>query len=356
MVDYRYSQFGIAHECAMELINAQPAIDRLSYKKLLMDQLFATKESTSIGSEVKVEPALELFGNTTIVRGAGRSKLVEVLYKDIMSKSNVDFGSIPQSRGDITKFQHYRTMCNSIDSLNQLLGDRANEGMIRMNSLHEAIIAEREAFEFGYKVGVEILQYVYCTMVEALMDVISENIVAYVDFLKETQNVDLPPKPSMKNSRVDKSVDTFLRLRQNGEWKKLVDHYKREYSKRFFAEALLIGTATVVGVVALLWAIRSLIYTYFYSTVKVDEKARAMSNYLSAVSATETNKDAKLKQDKVISRLNNVAAFIETKILKEDPKVSKEVQQSDALISKSALMSVNQMPKETDSSGYTFDF
>lgn len=348
MADYRYSQFDIAHECAMELINAQPTRDRLSYKKLLLEQLFIDRQ--------KMEPATELFNNPKPVMGAGRSKLVEALYKDIMSKSNVDFGTIPQSRGDITRFQHYKTMCSSIDSLNQLLGDRANEGMIRMNSLHEAIIAERQSFEFGYKVGVEILQYIYCTMVEALMDIISENIVAYVDYLKETQNVDLPPKPSIKNTRVDKSVDTFLKLRERGEWKKLVDHYKKEYSKRFFAEAILVTTVTVVGMAALLWSIRSLIYTYFYSAVKVDEKAKALSNYLSAVSANETNKDAKLKQDKLNSRLNNVAAFIETKILKDDPKVAKEIQQADASISKTALMGMNQLPKETDNSGYTFDF
>lgn len=342
------SQFGIAHDCAMELINAQPPIDRLSYKRILMEQL--------TNDPVQIEPAQELFTGNKPIQGAGRSKLVEVLYKDIMNKSNVDFGTIPQSRGDVTRFQHYKTMESSIDSLNQLLGDRANEGMIRMNSLHEAIIAERQAFEFGYKANVEILQYIYCTMVEALMDVISENIVSYVDYLKETQNVDLPPRGRVTNSRVNKSVDTFLRLRDKGEWKKLVEYYRREYQKRFFAEALLIGTVTVVGTVALLWAIRSLIYTYFYSAVKVDEKARAMSTYLSAVSANETNEDAKRKQDKFNSKLNNVAAFIETKILKEDPKVNKELQASDSALSKAALMGVNQLPKETDNSGYEFNF
>lgn len=340
MIDYKYSQFGIAHECCMELLEAQPSMDKRAYKQLLIDNL---------------QPATELFTGQGPIKGAGRSKLVEALYKDIMSKGNVDFGSIPSSRGDITRFQYYKTMSSSIDSLNQLLGERANEGMVRMNSLHEAIIAERQNFEFGYKVGEELIQYIYCTMVEALMDVISENIVVYVDYLKETQNVDVPPRPSAGagTSRVDKSVDTFLRLRERGEWKKLIDHYKKEHSRRFLAEAILIGTVTVVGFVALLWAIRSLIYTYFYSSVKVDEKARAMSNYLNAVSESETDSVARQKQQRMSSKLNNVATFIETKILKDDPNVSKEIQKADAGISKTALMAMNQTPR-TDTSGYDF--
>jgi hypothetical protein len=344
MLDYRYSQFDIAHECCQELINAQPSKDKLSYKKLLIEDL-------------GIAPAKEAFSGQPPIQGAGRSRLVEVLYKDIISKSNVDFGTIPQSRGDITRYQYYKTMSDSISSLNQLVGERANESMVRMNELHEAIIAERAAFEFGYKINIDIIQFVYCTMVEALMDVINENIVLYVDYLKETQNVDLPSKPiPAKNSRVDKSVDTFLNLRKRGEWAKLVDYYKKQYQKRFFAEAFVIGTVTIVGFVALLWAIRTLIYTYFYSAVKVDEKAKAMSNYLTAVAANETNPNARRKQEVAYTRLNNISAFIESRILKDESRISKELQQSDASISKSALMSVNQLPKETDDSGYEFNF
>jgi hypothetical protein len=346
MLDYKYSPFQIAHECCTELINAQPPKDRISYKHLLLQDL-------------NLESANEAFGNKPPVQGAGRSKLVEVLYKDIMSKSNVDFGTIPQSRGDITRVQYYKTMQQSIDSLNQLLGERANDDMIRMNELHEAIIAERQAFEFGYKANVELIQYIYCTLVEALMDVITENIVMYVDYLKETQNIDLPPQvKNTNNSRVDKSVDTFLSVRKKGEWKKLIDYYRREYSKRFFAEAMIIGAVSIVGIAGLLWAIRSLIYTYFYSVAKVDDKAKAMNQYLVAVSSAETDPKALRKQQKASTKLTNVSAFIETKILKEDPQVTREIQKSDAAISKAALMGVNQVPAATtvSSGGSDYEF
>lgn len=326
MENYIYSPFKIACECCDELIEAQPAKERISYKRLLLQDL---------GLDDATEAA-------NVTRGAGRSKLVEVLYKDIMSKSNADFDTIPQSRGDITKFQHYKNMSTAIDSLNQLLGDHANDNMVRMNDLHEAIIQERASFEFGYKVGIELLQYIYCTLVEALMDVINENIVNYVDYLKETQDIELPPSLKNKNkSRVDSAVDTFLSLRKKGEWKKLIDHYRREYTKRSLATAMIIGTVSVVGVVALLWAVRSLIYVYFYGAAKIDEKARAMSSYISAVSSTETDPKALRRQNKANRQLENVAAFIEAKILKDDQIAKKELQKADAAISKTALSGVS---------------
>ena len=82
-----------------------------------------------------------------------------------------------------------------------------------------------------------------------------------------------------------------------------------------------------------------------------------MSSFLAATSANETNADAKRKQDAANAKLNNVAAFIETKILKEDPKVSKEIQMADAQITRGALMTMNQTPKAgpIDTSGFELD-
>lgn len=351
MNDNRYSHYGDATECFTALIAAQPAIERLSFKKLLMED---------VGLITSDEPATEAFTGKPPIQGAGRSRLVELLYQDVMTKgARVDFGTIPQSRGDITKFQYYKIMIQSIDSLNQLLGDRANEGMVRMNSLHEAIIEERMNFEMGYKLNIEFLQYFYCSMVAALMDVIDENIVAYVDYLKETQNVELPKRVSAAaNTRVDSAVDSWLNMRKKGEWKRIVDSFKKDYTKRFVSDAMVIATVSVIGLVASLWAVRGLIYTYFYTSVRIDEKARAMSNYLNAVSATETNDKAKKRQVFFSSKLDNVATFIETRIIKDNPRIEKELQMSDAAINKNAMtnMTITQVNTAPDDSGYDFEF
>lgn len=337
MIGKTYSPFGLAEECSIGLILAQPAKEKREYKKLLMEDL-------------GLVPATEDTG----IAGAGRSRLVEILYRQIMSKGNVDFGAIPQSKGDLAKFKHYKTMAESIDALNQLVGSQANDNMIRMNALHEAIIQERINFEWSYKVGVEFIQYTYCALVEALMDLINENILLYVNYLKETQDIELPSSlKSSEPTRVDRAVDTFLSVRNKGEWKKMMDYYKREYSKRLVAEVMIIGTVSIVGMVALLHAIRSLIYQYYYTATTVDEKARAMSAYISAVSSTETDPIARRRQHQASRKLTSIATFLETRVLKEERKIDTEIRAADAAISKTALTSSEYTT--ASSTGYDFE-
>lgn len=326
-MDTRYSPFQEAHECCTALLNCVAPRDRLRAKQQLIDQLMIANESVDDRHPIK---------------GAGRSELVEALYKDVLSKGNVDYGKIPLSRGDITKVPYYKVMCDSIESLNKLVGDNANPDMVRMNTLHEVLVQERANFEFGFKANVEFIQYVYCALTEALMDLINANIVCYVDYLKETRDIDMDPKFKKTNdTTVAKSVDTFLSLRNKGEWGKLIAYYKKNVTKQFATEIfsiIAIATFSVVGFTALIWAIRGLIYTYYYSAVKVDEKARAMSIYLDAVSQNEKDKVALAKQKYANARLQNIASFIETKILKDDVVAQREMQKADAAISRAALL------------------
>ena len=257
MTSYRY---GVAHEAITNLINAQPATERLEYKQVLLG---------AIGLEET--PATEAIAN-----GAGRARLVEALYHDILSKKTTDFGKIPESRGNLADLPYYKNMINSIHSLNDLVGENANPDMVRMNALHEAIIQERNNFEFGFKLNIEIIMYTYNTLVEALMDIINTNIVTYVDYLKETQNISVQLDKNINTqSMVTRAVDTFLSIRKKGEWKKLINSYRDQYGARnFTAAGLATGIAItgigIIGIIALLYGIRQLIYLYYYSANKVD--------------------------------------------------------------------------------------
>ena len=329
-----YGPFKEATECCTAILNCVPPRERLRAKQALIEQM---------------EVANEGVNDHLPIKGAGRAQLVESLYKDILSKSNVDFGKIPLSKGDITKFDHYKVMVETMDSINKLMGGaNANPDIVRMNELHEAIIQERANFEFGFRADVEIIQYTYCTLVEALMDLIETNIVYYVDYLKETRDIDMSPKFTRTNDTiVARSVDTFLSLRKKGEWGQLVEYYKKNSTKHFTNEifsVIAIATISVVAFTALIWAIRGMIYTYYYSAVKVDEKARAMAIYLDAVSKNEKDKIAKGKQKYASTKLQNIAVFIETKILKDDRVATREMQKSDAAISRAALL--NPKPKK----------
>ena len=68
-MDTRYSPFQEAHECCTALLNCVAPRDRLRAKQQLIDQLMVANESVDDRHPIK---------------GAGRSELVEALYKDLL--------------------------------------------------------------------------------------------------------------------------------------------------------------------------------------------------------------------------------------------------------------------------------
>ena len=323
-----YSPFKEAHDCYMALLESVEPRERLRAKQKMLEILTEANEASTVPSMTN--------------SGAGRSKLVEALYKDIMNKKNVDYGKIPLSAGNITKVPYYKTMCESMDSLNQLMPDKGNVEMKRMNDLHNALIAERASFEFGFRAGVDIIQIIYCTLVEALMDIINQNIITFVDYLRETKNIQMPPRASGAKSEntVTRSVDAFLTAQRTGEWAKLVNYYKKSATKQFSStvfSVMAIGTISVVGIIGLFWAIRALIYQYFYTAVTVDEKVHAMKMYIDATTAMEKDPKAAEKQKRASSSLQHIATFIETKILKDDAVAQREMAKSDQAMAKAAM-------------------
>ena len=66
-----------------------------------------------------------------------------------------------------------------------------------------------------------------------------------------------------------------------------------------------------------------------------------MSIYLDAVSKNEKDKVARAKQKYANTQLQNIASFIETKIIKDDIVAQREMQKADAAISRAALLNPN---------------
>ena len=335
-------QLGLATEAVTDLIrNSDESINNLTYKKeILLDLgLISATEATRPGDAAVPRTS------------AGRAKLVNALFKDVILKKNTDFGSIPVSRGNIADFQHYGKMCACMDIINSDGSLKRDPSIVRMNDLHEAIVSERAAFEYGFKLNIDVIVYTYCTLVAALMDIIQINITLFVKSA-HGESVSVPPN---NYKLINQSVDSFLNLRKTGEWRRLIDSYRRSYSKNAVGTVVLITAVSIVGVVALISMIRNLIYLYYNSAVTIDEKARAMEAYLAEVMPYETNEKALKKQQRMSARLASIAGTIETKIIKDTQRAEQELNKSSKNISINAYAPPsNPMEEEENVTGFTF--
>lgn len=177
------------------------------------------------------EPKDRLHYFDTALEGTTEASatLLQKLYQDIISRSAIDFGQIPESQGALTKFKDYRTMEEAIECLNKLFAGVKNDEIDIMNRLHDQIIAARKDFAFGYQFDVEMIKLIYCTSVCTLMEMINLCILSYTKSLRDKNAVEFTfTKLKKKDLLVIRSAKAVLHSFESGEWNRIMNVVKKD--------------------------------------------------------------------------------------------------------------------------------
>ena len=59
------------------------------------------------------------------------NKYIENLYKQVVSKSHINFGDIPISKGDIKKYSGYKPMMETLQTMRKLVSVESNGDAVR---------------------------------------------------------------------------------------------------------------------------------------------------------------------------------------------------------------------------------
>lgn len=256
------------------------------------------------------------------------SKMVEVLYKDVMSKRNVNFAIIDQTQGDFTKFKHFEMMTSTIQTIERLLADKKVEEVKLLVDIYNMLIECRSDFEFGYKFDVELVKVIYASLIMACHEIINICIVAYVDYLKLPKDIEFKfNKFKNRDLIVIEASKKFLKAYKSGEWRRFMNEFKKGTKN---ALGVIIGTAvfavlgaiTAVSVtVAILSAIRELIYLFYKTSMNINDYVKIQNNFLKEVIETENeNSPGYKKQAYVSAKMDAIGDFIEGKIITNNKK------------------------------------
>lgn len=108
-------------------------------------------------------------------------------YNDIMNKiDDIDFGTIPDSKGDITKVENYEQMNSCLVTLRGILTEY-NQPSTQIDEIETAIgnmIDNTRLFERAFKIKADLPVVIYCTMVLAIVSSISLMITSSIEFIK----------------------------------------------------------------------------------------------------------------------------------------------------------------------------
>ena len=314
----------ISMESFFDMRNAQPAKDKIHY--------FDTVLEGSIEQN---------------------SMLLQKLWTDVVSKSNIDFGRIPDSRGALIKYQEYSLMEESMDKLNKLYEGVNSDELTLMNKLHDLIIKLRKDFEFGYQFDIEILKLTYCTAVMALCELINLCILAYTKKLRNESLVEFSfRKVKKKDVIVIRSAKSLIKAYESGQWNKMMNDMRKDpyiLSTSVATEASAISTglvkfaslpnpakisvAVIAALIVILLAVRGLIYLFYSTASKLTDYIKNQKTFVDITIKHEqedgTSQTVLEKHNKLSQKLDSLATFIEVHVFKANADAMKALEDSN---------------------------
>lgn len=283
-----------------------------------------------------------------------RGILVNQLYRTVVaSAKGIDFGKVPESKGNIMNLQGWKTTQNAIDTLSTLLPPDTNPEVKTLIELHDFLVSARPDFEFGYKYNIELLKTLYCVMVFCMYDLIDTCICLYSSTINGGQ------KP--KHAYAYNAAQQYVALYKSGEWGKMMKGIKDapsgateglilvggDVDDDLFSQSLFgleswvselkddpfgavsqlpLPIKIVASVIAILFVTRKLIAFFFRKSASLTQYLHNQAELLDNAMKTDTtmNEKARQKSERLRDRMTALAAFIDTKILRAEKACQKD--------------------------------
>ena len=308
------------------------------------------------------------------------------LYHDLINKvHDIDFGTIPDSRGDITKIDNYAQLMGCINTMHDIIVEfkQPTKLIDTITLAVRNIDANKDIFMRAFRANVDLPQISYCTMTLAVVSSVSLMITSCVEFIKNPGSEDFEVEFSKvgyaktKNNMLFTCLEKFNKSVAKGEFEKAMEAAMKAGVKKQINEGVVAAAATAaatatattagialpiaVGVAAgalVIYAIvniRELIYFFFAARVKASEYFEAQATFLqlnayklqaTQMNTTEENK-AKIisKQLSFAEKLRKLANFFAIKMKEAEVKSSRELKN----VPKSKVMDIMTDENESDS-------
>lgn len=213
------------------------------------------------------------------------ASLTSKLYEEIIGRvDEVDFGDIPNSKGDITKLKNYDKIVNCIDIMEKLLKEyhQKPDAVLIVKAAVDNVRRRKNLFERGYHINAEMPMLVYNTITLSIISSISYLIATCIEFIKRPGKesfavvLDSVAYTKAKDSILFSNLEKFNLACAKGQIDTALDGIVKTKVKKFTGLELGLGffgsgVALVVLVLGIIPIMRELIYFFYYSRTRVAE-------------------------------------------------------------------------------------
>ena len=201
------------------------------YSNEIILEAFQEMQADQIGRDKigYVDAAMEAIANPS-----AQATIMNKLYKETQKIDEIDFGKIPDSKGDITKYVYYDQLYDSIELINELMKGNQTENVVAMNKLYQILLNARADFVFGFKVNNYIVTSMYKVMVANLHEMIDLCIVDVTEYIRNNLNMSMDKKSMKKVRWVTSNVKNFIKMYESGQWNTLIKYMRSNASKKAY--------------------------------------------------------------------------------------------------------------------------
>ena len=292
----------------------------------------------------------------TTVNEAGKNTILDSLasklYESIMDRvADIDFGSVPDSKGDITQIQNYDKMLECIDTIDKILSEY-NQDKTILEIVKRAIdntIARKDLFSKGFALNVHLPIVIYNTIVTSIVSSVSLIISAAIGFIGDAGNTGFAVKfdsasyNKSKDNVLFKNLASYNVACDSGDLDKAIDYSMQIAKKNLMGvdTGLIVGAMAIVGLsLNIIPLTRELIF-FFYNTKQSfsdycelqSELIRINSEYVkNNTISNKTDKERKeiaRKQAKIADQFNKLAIATRVDCQKASDKAKIETKASD---------------------------
>lgn len=269
------------------------------------------------------------------------------LYKKIVDKvGDIDFGTIPQSKGDIDNLDCLTTTLETLDIMEKLVAQyRQDTSAIReVTTAIQHLRSHKEYFVRGFVLKQELPMMIYNTTVLSVISSTSFLVSSIIDFVKDPNgtyqaSLDRTGLKKSKEHLLIKNLAKFNASCVKGDMKKVLSTMTsgtvREGVVLGSLAMLPIAIATIAIIIPLL---REAIYFFFYIQVKLKDFLNYQADLvqmniynLEADENIEPDRKQTImtKQSEVVTKLRTVASKFDIESKKAENKVKQEIKQEN---------------------------
>lgn len=326
-------------------MNSMPDIHKyVTYPKVIGDKITENFDLTDAKTR-KYLLNLDEAGQSSVL-----TSLTSKLYDHIVKKTtDIDYGKIPASKGDITKLDFYGDLKDVCEIIKGILKEyNEKSGPIDTVTLAMANVESRkDLFMRAYRADCEFPIMIYQNTVLAIVNAVSYLIAGCIEFIKapsdETYTIQLD-KIAYAKSRdhlLYTSLDHFNKSCASGDMDRAMNEIINKRVRKFTgATAATIVAGTVIGVVIILNIVpvlRELVYVLYYTRTRIADYFELQADLLqmnaynvqaNTAMDPEDRKEIADEQMQIVAKFRKIANAVQIDAKQSDVKASRELESS----------------------------